>query len=87
MTEHGHGHEHGHEHGRRPGVPQRSHGEMVAANRAAARQLLPAALAEIEGRASLPLEELALPEFAGHLDAIVRAAHAALFLKQLAEDG
>jgi len=76
---------HGHEEQRRPA--HQGHGEMIAANRAAARQLLPAALAEIEARAALPLEELPLPEVAGHLDAIVRAAHAALFLKQIAEEG
>lgn len=86
--ERAHEHEHrvgdatGHGHGR----PGQSHGEMVAANRAAARQLLPAALAEIEARAALPLEAVPLPEFASHLDAIVRAAHAALFLRQVVEE-
>ena len=92
---HDHGHGHGHDHGHEPGpedgnrheTARQTHNEMVAANRAAARQLLPAALAEIEARAGLPLEGLPLPEFAGHLDAIVRAAHAALFLKQVAEEG
>ena len=64
-----------------------SHAELIAANRAAARQLLPAALAEIQARAALPLEEVPLPEFAGHLDAIARAAHAALFLRQVIEEG
>lgn len=71
-----------------PGPPAHGdHDDLVARNRAAARQLLPAALAEIEARAAQPLESLPTEAFRAHLDGIVRAAHAALFLRQIVDEG
>jgi hypothetical protein len=93
---HDHDHDHGHGHGHDPedgpasgGAvrPAGGHADLVARNKAAAAQLLPAALADIEARAAQPLEGLPMAAFEAHIAGIVRAAHAALFLKEILEEG
>ena len=82
---HGHDDDRDHDH-RTGGGAARGHADLVARNRAAAAQLLPAALADIEARAAQPLEGLPMAAFAEHIAGIVRAAHAALFLKEILEE-
>lgn len=89
------GHPRGHAHANEPPYdlstgydgPRAGHAELVRTNRQAAAQLLPAAIADIEARAAQPLEGMPTAEFEQHLNGIIRAAHAALFLHSILEEG
>ncbi len=95
---HGHGrHDHrpGHVHANEPPYdlstgydgPRPGHADLTRLNRQAAAQLLPAAIADIEARAAQPLERMPADEFERHLEGVIRAAHAALFLRSIVEEG
>ena len=90
-----HAHHAGHAHENEPPYdlstgydgPRPGHAELTRMNRHAAAQLLPAAIADIEARAAQPLEAMPAAEFEQHLNGIIRAAHAALFLHAILEEG